>query len=427
MSASLFNKTLSRDHADADSNQHESKKSHWQTFATFVVSLQSRQNGQSDQRTIAYFLEADKHKVWPGIECDGVYELMQAQLKQLMQVDLEGTAAMHAMPEGQPQVIVETPSATNTISDIAVASSAPISDLGVEKLPPKLNGEEYLPEFESQIFSQAESEPDELPELQAKENVDTLAETPESTVAEDLAPIEIDEVSKSVAENKLLSKGGSLSEQETTQSVTLSTANDDSDSSDDEVSESIAEEALDASETNDISEPVAEEELDPESESQPSEEMEEPVTLKITHLKIHQLLEEGQEIWARDAQTEKAETEEVMFFDSTRPALPDKLPKERPFDLEVIFQLSGNHALELTKQSFPYHTEVYGQNRITREKLTLGETPIGKLINGELTYSCRLTDVTMPQPGSYSLQIITRLDGAAVSADLLELPFVQVA
>ena len=277
----------------------------WQTFATFVVSLQSRQIGeQIDQRTIAYYLEADKRKIWSGIEHDGVCKLMLDQLE----------------PE------------------------SPMSPL-----------------------------------LQAK-----AIETSESTLE------------------------------------------DDSDSSTDLVSKSTTDGESDLGETHEASEVVAEGELAPESESPPDEEMEEPVRLEITQLKVCQPLE-IEETETEGAEAEDIETEKIMVVDTTKRLLPGKLPKEKPFDVEVTFQLLGKGALELTKQPFTYHTEIYGHNRVTRKDLTVGQVSVGTLVDGELIYKSRFPEVTLPEAGPYHLQIITRLEGASVGPDLLELPFVQVA
>jgi hypothetical protein len=80
----------------------------WRTFATFVVSLQARQiGGQTEQRTVAYFLETDRKAVWSGIECNGVYELMLEQLQHTFQLNLEDIIAMNPVTENQPDPIAD--------------------------------------------------------------------------------------------------------------------------------------------------------------------------------------------------------------------------------------------------------------------------------------------------------------------------------
>ncbi|MDJ0702923.1 MAG: hypothetical protein QNJ46_06540 [Leptolyngbyaceae cyanobacterium MO_188.B28] len=277
----------------------------WQTFATFVVSLQSRRvGGQIDQRTIAYYLEADQRKIWSGIDYNGVCKLMLDQLG---------------------------------------------------------------PDFQMS------------PLLQSEAN-----ETLESTTEED------------------------------------------SDTSTVDVSETTADRESDLGETNERVELVAEGEFAPESDSLPDMEEEDPVRLEITQLKVCQPLK-AEETVPEGAEDEDAESAKNIVVDVTKRLLPGELPKEKPFDLEVTFQLSGDRAIELTKQAFPYHTEVYGQNRMTMQKLKLGQATVGTLVDGKLTYICRLPEVTLSEAGPYRLQVIAQLEGAPVSPDFLELPFVQVA
>lgn len=100
-----------------------------------------------------------------------------------------------------------------------------------------------------------------------------------------------------------------------------------------------------------------------------------------------------QQLETKGSEVEGAETEKIMVVDATKRLLPGELPKEKPFDLEVTFQLSGARAIKLTKQSFPYHTKVYGQNRLTRQKLTLGQTPVETLVDGKLYLPFTRSDV----------------------------------
>lgn len=80
------------------------QKTNWQTFATFVITLQSRQiGGQTEQRTVAYFLETDRKAVWSGVECNGVYELMLEQIKHTFRLDTEASSLMTPEPNIEPE------------------------------------------------------------------------------------------------------------------------------------------------------------------------------------------------------------------------------------------------------------------------------------------------------------------------------------
>lgn len=92
------------EHWIQQAQEFAAQQSSWRTFATFVVSLQSRQvGGQTDQRTTAYFLEADRRAIWSGIECNGVYELMLDQLKHILQLQPEGKALMESESMSEPK------------------------------------------------------------------------------------------------------------------------------------------------------------------------------------------------------------------------------------------------------------------------------------------------------------------------------------
>lgn len=89
-----------------DRASHESEQSPWQTFATFVVSLQSRQEqDHSVRRTVAYFLETDLRETWSDIECDSVYQLIADQLKRNFQLEPEIEGIMKTNPNPEPNLI----------------------------------------------------------------------------------------------------------------------------------------------------------------------------------------------------------------------------------------------------------------------------------------------------------------------------------
>lgn len=108
------------EHWIQQAQEFAAQHSSWRTFATFVVSLQSRQiGGQTDQRTTAYFLEADRRAIWSGIECNGVYELMLDQLKHILQLQPEGKALMESESMSDPK-----PSNANSSGTEPMAASA---------------------------------------------------------------------------------------------------------------------------------------------------------------------------------------------------------------------------------------------------------------------------------------------------------------
>jgi hypothetical protein len=124
-------------------------QSSWQTFATFIVSLQFRQMGeQTEQRTTAYFLEADRKKIWSGIECHGVYELMRDQLQQTFQIEPEGIVQMETEIDDQSTVVESQP-------------NSPVeSELEPETIAQVVDSETQATSEESAI-AQVKSDPDQ--------------------------------------------------------------------------------------------------------------------------------------------------------------------------------------------------------------------------------------------------------------------------
>jgi hypothetical protein len=136
----------------------------WHTFATFVVSLQSRQSGgQMEQRTTAYFLEADRKAIWSGIECNGVYELMLDQLKRNFQLELEVNVPM----ESESKIEFE-PVAAHQSSSEAIA--LPNDELFESTTIPE-------PTIQPELLAEDQSESPEPPDLELEAGVESEVET----------------------------------------------------------------------------------------------------------------------------------------------------------------------------------------------------------------------------------------------------------
>lgn len=184
--------------------QFATEQTSWRTFATFVVSLQSRQvGGQTDQRTTAYFLEADRRAIWSGIECNGVYELMLDQLKHIFQ--------------SQPEVIsqMESESSMETkSSDVSPSQPESVTALEQEQHEPETAAQTVI-DPEPVDESPSESEP-------VAESIEVESSQPESELEEivDTEP-DIDESLESTTEVSLTVESEPESEPEITEPITL--------------------------------------------------------------------------------------------------------------------------------------------------------------------------------------------------------------
>lgn len=339
------------------------QKTTWQTFATFVVSLQARQvGGQTEQRTTAYFLEADRKKTWSGIECNGVYEMMLDQLKHPFQLEPEVNAPMEPEPRIEPQPRIEFKPVSESELDDENLADENLADEGPAELEPVF------------VSTTAQSDPALEPESQ-----------PEPVADSSVEPIS---------------------------------------------------EPLDFE--GEIAEPVhATMQLKPDAEVEPAEleaepepEAAEPLTIEITQLKIWLPSEpEAPEQTVREPEkpaTEEPEVEKAIVVNMPQSSFPGRLQHEKPFTLEVVFQISGTGAVDLTREPLHYQIQCFIQNRETREKMQL-ESPFPEMLTaGELIYTSRLPETILQQPGAYRFQIVISLDNGHVSPEMFELPFVQV-
>ena len=339
-------KAVSRDQVEDWIDQAQAlvaAQASWQPFATFVVSFQSRLvGGETQHRTVVYFLEADRRKIWTGLECDGVHELMLDQLQRLFQLEPAESEAPALVSEDPP-----TP------------EPAPSSNLTAEaeEVGLDLDQSGELLEPEPQPTSGQDADISQVLEPPPAPSPEAAAESPPTPAA------------------KITS--------------------------------------------------------DPQTSPAAPGEMGPSTHLETMQLKLWQP-PVSEEVELEEVELEEVELEEepspskAVVLDQQRRSLGRPLQADQPLDLEVTFQLQGAGALALTHQPLAYHAQVYGQNRITGEKSFLGKTVTGCLVEGELTYTCRLANLVLPQSDAYQLQVITRLEGGSVGPDLFELSFVQV-
>ena len=101
------------------------------------------------------------------------------------------------------------------------------------------------------------------------------------------------------------------------------------------------------------------------------------------------------------------------------------LRSHEPFALEILFNLVGRGAADLTKEHVVFRARAYVQDQSTGKSIHLGDVGPGALVKGELAYTAILPDVTMP-PGTYRLFALVTLQAVAVSPDFVMLPEFKV-
>lgn len=339
----------------------------WQTFATFVVSLQSRQVGEhTQQRTTVYCLESDRRVIWSGIECDGVYNLMLDQLKHTFQLESEVNIPMAPEPRIEPDTVDES------LAEPAAATT---------------------------------SEQTESPTTPASTSASPAAmasATPPEAAAEPFAI-------------------------ETDQTVGPDSLSEDSPSATSSASADLADEPTAGAETvATMAEPLSLEitqlqfwqPADPQlPKTAPAVRTGEPGEDRPSTMEPDR----------DEAETEtETETEIAIAVNLAHRSLSETLFSQKPLTLEVTFQITGTAAVKLTQQSHHYQVQCFIQHRLTGERVEVESSTDTSLKPGELTYTHRLPPITLAQSGPYRLQIVTKLDGGHVCPDIVELPFVRM-
>lgn len=369
MSKTFTDEATDLNRTSQDKKIHEFKDSFWETLDTFVISLQSRwMEGKMEYRTVSYCLESGKQKILHGIEVDSISKLVGEQpIKVGYQEGNENFSLIDTLSGSQPEANVYSPLISKTMPKHP--------DEPIEYVTDEL---ELVNKLESALQHNFVTPPQIS--THASKSFDLPTEDESELSTEDQP--ELTPVKEATKVLNLTSEDATLSEEENLQ----------------------------------------------------EEEPAEPLKLEITQVRVYppeepdkapDLDNESGETEATDIEDDKQE--QAIVIDASKRILMGELPRGISIDLEVVFQLKGEGALELTHQPLNYHTKVYGENRKTRQKLTLGQAPVGKLVNGKLTYTCRLAEVILSEASTYRLQFFTHLDDAPVSPDLLELPFVQVA
>lgn len=100
------------------------------------------------------------------------------------------------------------------------------------------------------------------------------------------------------------------------------------------------------------------------------------------------------------------------------------LISEHPFSFEVVFNLVGQSISDLSTQAITYQVQFYVQNRMTGQWIALGETRPAHL-GDQQTYKAYLFGSTL-ESGTYRLQVLTTLRGAAVAFTSFELPLLTI-
>lgn len=98
---------------------------------------------------------------------------------------------------------------------------------------------------------------------------------------------------------------------------------------------------------------------------------------------------------------------------------------DEPFALAACLALAGPAAYEITKKQATYRAQFYACNLPTGERTHLGDTKPETLVEGKLSYTAVLQDVSLP-PGMYRLRVAMTLQDVRTAPGYLEVQLLQV-
>lgn len=151
----------------------------------------------------------------------------------------------------------------------------------------------------------------------------------------------------------------------------------------------------------------------PTAETKP-EALQVELVIEVDQLIIHQPGNTVNKIVFSSTGNHKAKSNDLGFLSS-----------HRPFSVELCFHVAGHQANSSKLDQVIYKVQVFAQNRINHQWITLGETQDKSLISGQSDYQTRFFNKNLTA-GLYRLQVITSLTGATAALSSFEIPLINV-
>lgn len=127
------------------------------------------------------------------------------------------------------------------------------------------------------------------------------------------------------------------------------------------------------------------------------------------------------QVWA----FQSAQMVRPMVVERGNRLFPSAFRSGQPFALEVAFHLTGLTAAHLTEQQVAYYAQFFARDRATDVVTHLGDTEPTPLVEGQLSYTAMLGEITLA-PGMYRLQAIVKLQGVPATLGSFKVPVLQV-
>lgn len=138
------------------------------------------------------------------------------------------------------------------------------------------------------------------------------------------------------------------------------------------------------------------------------------LAIEVDQLVIHQPENIIKEIIFSPTDTRQAKATDLGFLSS-----------HKSFSVELYFHIAGHQTNSPNLDQALYKVQIFAQNRITHQWITLGETQDRSLTCGQSDYQVSLFNKTLAV-GLYRLQVIASLTGSAMALSSFEISLINV-
>ncbi len=115
-----------------------------------------------------------------------------------------------------------------------------------------------------------------------------------------------------------------------------------------------------------------------------------------------------------------------MTVDATRRLFPEAINASEPFTLEIAMQLLGLAEAVMPRQQIIYRAQCYARHLETGRIVALGDTVANVPMCDQSSYTALLSDLVLPESGSYRLQVVITIQNVAATPGCFKVPLLYV-
>lgn len=115
-----------------------------------------------------------------------------------------------------------------------------------------------------------------------------------------------------------------------------------------------------------------------------------------------------------------------MQVDKAHRLFPEPIVARELFGLEVSLGLAGVASTAIDPQQIVYQLQCQARHLATGVVLNLGETIVNVPFCDQASYKAMLSEMMLPEPGVYRLQVVVTLQNSSASPSCFKVPMLQV-